>query len=359
MRSPALAFIIASFLILGCVSVDVDAEPTTFAVQLATVTPGPRSQGTPGDRPLLRPSTPTPLPTPAATPQPGCASVRTTSPTPAPNATPPASNGRLVAPRLEVTEEPFTPRPEVRDADLERAVRQALGEAADDYSVYVKELERGRTASVNADRIFYSASLYKLFVMYEVFRQAAHRLIDLDEVLIVTPHYDAYAFSPRATQLCQSLPVRDLLQTMMSVSDNAAGVLLMELVGSWNVNTALDAFGMPTFRILEDDLPLTVLDAALMLEAIVRGEAVDRASSEAMLGLLATERIDNGVLAGLPAGTVVAHKTGNLQTATNQAAIVYSPEATYIIVALTGRGYETRYIRAVSEAVYRYFNPER
>jgi beta-lactamase class A len=353
---PFLSFVATFLLVIGCVSVDSGPEETSLPVRQMTATPRPPSAA---GGALLRPVSPTPAPTPAATPVPGCLTARPEA-TPSVNGTPVVNTGqRVVAPRLEVVGEPFRASPAIADPRLEQVVREALGDAADSYGVFVKDLETGRSASINADRPFFSASVYKLFVLYELFRQEREGHLSLDEMLVLTPHYDSFAFGPRATRVCERMSVRDLARSMMSVSDNAAGVLLLDVVGSWNLNAALEAFGLPTFRVLEDDLPLTAIDAALMLEAVVRGEAVDRAASEAMLALLTTERFDNGIIAGLPAGTVVAHKTGNLPNATNQAAIVYSPKATYILVVLTERGYETRYIRAVSEAVYRYFNPER
>lgn len=357
MRSPFLLNLtVAFFLLVGCMSVEVEPQETSLPVRLTT--PNPRTPSSAGGG-ILRPVSPTPLPTPASTPVPGCLTARPEA-TPPVNGTPAVSNPqRIVAPRLEVVGEPFRPSPANADPRLEQVVREALGDAADSYGVFVKDLETGRSASINADRPFFSASVYKLFVLYELLRQEREGHLSLDEILVLTPYYDAFAFGPRATRVCERLSVRDLARSMMSVSDNAAGVLLLDLVGSWNLNAALDAFGLPTFRVLEDDLPLAAIDAALMLEAVARGEAVDRAASETMLALLTTERFDNGIIAGLPAGTVVAHKTGNLPNATNQAAIVYSPNAVYILVALTDRGYETRYIRAVSEAVYRYFNPVR
>jgi beta-lactamase class A len=227
------------------------------------------------------------------------------------------------------------------------------------FGVFVKHLESGATASVNADRPFYAASIFKLMVMYEVFSQSSRGLLDLEERLVVTPYYDDFGMSPRATGLCQEMSVRHLLHAMMSVSDNAAGVLLLDLVGSWNVNASMEALGLEASRILPEDLPVTASDLGLLLEAMVRGEAVSRSASEAMLSLLATETFDNGIVAGVPAGTVVVHKNGVLANASNQAAIVYSPNATYVLVVLSERNRETRLIRAVSEAVYGYFNARR
>jgi beta-lactamase class A len=96
---------------------------------------------------------------------------------------------------------------------------------------------------------------------------------------------------------------------------------------------------------------------ALLLDGIAHGQAVDRESSEAMLRLLLSETIDNGLREGLPPGTLVAHKTGNWFNATHDAGIVFAPGITYMLVVLSDANHDTRVIEAVSKAVYEFFVP--
>jgi beta-lactamase class A len=39
---------------------------------------------------------------------------------------------------------------------------------------------------------------------------------------------------------------------------------------------------------------------------------------------------------GLPAGTVIAHKTGDLDSFTHDAGIVYGPKTNYLVVVMSG-----------------------
>ena len=83
--------------------------------------------------------------------------------------------------------------------------------------------------------------------------------------------------------------------------------------------------------------------------------AVSTEASADMLKLLDHDVFENGLVSGLPPGTVVSRKTGNWSDATNVAGVVYAPFGPDVYVALTSNGYETEVIRALSSAVYGYF----
>jgi beta-lactamase class A len=274
--------------------------------------------------------------------------IRTT-----PQASPPV---RLVATRLAAPTVTYTPSPDRQDAALRSLVLDVLGAEAPAYGVVIKDLATGRGTSLNADRIYYAASIFKLFVMYEAFRQESLGIFELSDELVMTPYYDAFGLGPRQTELCQVLSVDTALQAMMEISDNAAAVLLQDLVGSSNINQALGALGLEDSRLLTDDLPITAGDVALLVEAIGRGEAVSRPASEQMLELMAREQFDNGLRAGTPRDVTVAHKTGNWTNATHEAGIVFAPAGSYVMVVLSDKDHQTRLIEELSRRVYDYFN---
>ena len=247
--------------------------------------------------------------------------------------------------------------PLVPDPALDAAVHATLGDAGGSYAVVVKDLATGRGTMVNAHRVYYAASVFKMLVMYEAFSQVEQGMLSLDDEVQITPYYDSFGLGQRMTELCEQLPVQQALAAMMAISDNAAAVLLQDVVGAGNINASMRALGLTETRLLPEDLPLTAADVAILLEGIGRGVAINEASSRAMFQLMAGERFDNGIKAGVPAGTVVAHKTGNWSNATHDAAIVYSPKATYVLVVLSDRNHEVAVTRAVSQAVYSFFNP--
>jgi beta-lactamase class A len=252
---------------------------------------------------------------------------------------------------------PYMPIAFEQDDELQAALEAAMGDEADDYAFFVKDLTTGLGAGHDVDRVFNAASTFKLLVMYEVFHQQDQGLFDWDKELVITPYYDANGLSPRVTELCQVITVADALDAMLSVSDNAAAVLLQDLVGVANVNNAINALGLTQSGLFPENLAVTAADLSLLLEAISRGEAVSPEASADMVQLLLHDVFNNGLVAGLPpgSGAVVAHKTGNWSDATNDAGLVYTDWGAYAFVAHSDVGYETSVIRAASTAVYEHF----
>jgi len=294
----------------------------------------------------------TAAPTEAAEPQ---------CPIPYPAVTPPedAEPPFRITPAAEVEPPPpYEPLPFERDETLEDLLREQLGDDVDSYGIVVKSIADSSGAAVNPDKLFNAASLFKVPIMYEAFQQRAAGIISFDAELVVTPYYDSFALGPRLTAVCQSLTVGEALVAMMAVSDNAAAVMLQDLVGSRHVNASVAALGLTDTRLLEDDLPTTAQDMALLLEMIARGQVIDRAASQEMVNLMSLESLNDRLPALLPEGTLVAHKTANWSDATHDAGIVYSPEAVYVIAVLSEKEYEAKPIAELSRVVYEYYNGE-
>ena len=322
---------------------------------------------------IVRPTPGTPAATvepatPSSAGMPSC--YQPTPQEPAVEGTPEPPSERLRSPGPVPEPRPIEPLPFASDRALEDALRQALGDEVEAYGVVVRSPDDGGGAAINPDKVFYAASLFKVAVMYEVFHQRSLGLLSLDEELLVTPYYAGFDLGTLPVEVCQTLSIGEALGYMMSISDNTSAVLLQDRVGSANINRSLAALGLTTTRLLPDDLPTTAADMALLMEIIARpdgrpsgrGQAVDDAASQEMVNLLASEELDNGLRAGVPEGTLVAHKTGNWSNATHDAGIVYpptgrtgAPGATYVITVLSEKPYETELTAKLSQVVYEYY----
>ncbi len=254
------------------------------------------------------------------------------------------------------------PLPFVTDPTLEEVVRQSIGEDEEHFAVVVKSLADGRGVALDGGREFYAASLFKTWVMLEAYHQREAGLLDFGERYIVSDHYGEFRLNPGELEVCDPVTVAEALGRMLGATDNVAANLLLDRVGAGNVNAALRSLGLASSGLPEDGtLPTTAADMALLLEAIARRQAVNVAASEAMLSLLVMEAIGDRLPALLPEGTQVAHKTGNWETATHDAGIVFSPGATYVIVVLTDFGFQddgATPIARLSRAVYDYYNQD-
>ena len=107
------------------------------------------------------------------------------------------------------------------------------------------EVDGRGEACHDADEPVVSASVFKVAVALEVFRQAAAGKLDPRQRLLVTPA-DATA-GPTGISVfsdAAELSVRDLALLMLTVSDNAATDVLTGLVGLDSVNATLAGLGL-------------------------------------------------------------------------------------------------------------------
>src|SRR5262249_50683012 len=124
-------------------------------------------------------------------------------------------------------------------------------------------------------------------------------------------------------RLGQQLTYRELCEKMITVSSNFATNLIIERLGAKNIQKTTDAIGAPGMHVLrgvEDDkafqngLNNTTTARALLtlMEKIAVGDAVDREASAEMTAILKRQHFADRIPAGLPPGTPVAHKTGEI-----------------------------------------------
>ncbi|MSQ27599.1 MAG: serine hydrolase [Dehalococcoidia bacterium] len=269
-------------------------------------------------------------------------------PTPAP---PPRLARRAEAPR------PAPPPASVRrlDQDLQRVVEHALGGEADHYGVVVLRLTDGRAAQLNTERVFYAASLFKLPVMVEVFHQVAAGTLSMDEALVVTESAVEYDLGTLAHDVGEAVTVRQLLEEMITYSDNVAAIMLLGHVAPASIDETLVSLGLDHTSVVTEEIPTTAGDMGRLMELLGRGQVVDHAASEAMLALMRRQGINDRIPQGLPDGVPVAHKTGNGDDATHDAGIVFAPHGAYVLAVLSDLAWENEGIIDLSRAVFRYF----
>ena len=84
----------------------------------------------------------------------------------------------------------------------------------------------------------------------------------------------------------------------------------------------------------------------------------DQVYTDKMLTLLKRQRLNGKLPKYLPKQSIIAHKTGELDSYSHDAGIVYAPPGEYIIVVLsetTSRAQADERIALLSQSVYKYF----
>ena len=275
---------------------------------------------------------------------------------------PPGRAAALIRP-TEPAELLYSSAPAQADAGLTRLLTTYGVEQGGRWALVVKKLDTGQQATVRADQRVVSASLYKLFVLYEVFRQWDAGDLSLDELIRITPAQAAEDIAIDNLQFTvgERYPVSRLLDRMIVRSDNTAAIALVERVGLANINRSLRDLGLTNSRMdFATDNMTTAADVAALLERIALGQAISPAASRRMLDLLLAQQLNDLIPVGVPAAVPVAHKTGTLPGLRHDAGIVYGPSGPYIVVALLDNltDNERAYVWTprLSEEVYRYFN---
>jgi beta-lactamase class A len=243
---------------------------------------------------------------------------------------------------------------------LKAAIDGALaGRAGGGYSVVVHNLANGRYTELNADQVYYAASLYKLEVLIEAYRQRDGGQLDFDSLVTLEKKYiDLDLKTLELLEILENdqVTVHDAVRAMTIVSDTPTASLLQDTLNPVRIDQTLASLGLTATESANRDLPTTARDMARLLTAIAAGQGgVSEASRTEMLSLLLQEGFRSGIVAGVPEGTPVAHKTGSYTDATHDVALVWGPGGPYIIAILTNRSYDWEPISAVSRAVWDYF----
>jgi beta-lactamase class A len=222
-------------------------------------------------------------------------------------------------------------------------------------AIAVKHLCTGDSFYLDADEPMPTASLIKVAVMVETYQQALEgkvkltdkvTLHDADKVPgsgILTDHFsDGATFS-----------LRDAVRLMIALSDNTATNLVLDRVGIREVNTRMEALGLPNTKINAKSFrgSTTSVDPARtkkfglgsttaremvgLMEKIQAGDIVSPAARQVMLNHLKKCDDKDRFTRLLPPGTVVAHKTGSVNDARTDAGIIYLDSGPVVLCVLT------------------------
>lgn len=226
--------------------------------------------------------------------------------------------------------------------------------------LYYKSLGSGELVTVAPDSSFHAASTMKVPVMIEFYRQVERKgLAEQQAILLVNQFSSIVDGSPFSVapiddsdstmyrRIGTRVPARELVERMIVRSSNLATNAVIALVGAERADSTAHALGAQRMRVLrgvEDGKAFqkglnnttTARDLGLLLEAIEKRRAASPRSCNEMLAILGRQELNREIPAGLPPGTRVAHKTGQISGVLHDAALVYPPEKSpYVLVVLT------------------------
>jgi len=250
-------------------------------------------------------------------------------------------------------------------ADLESRIAPLVKEHKGKVAVAVKNLKTGESFYLSADDVMPTASLIKLPVMVEAYWQAKEEKVKFDTKLTLTredrvPGSGVLTnhFSDGAT-----FPLRDAVRLMIVLSDNTATNMVLDQIGIPSTNTRMAELGLKgtkiNAKVFRGDKTsidpaatkkfglgsTTARDMVQLLELIDAGKVVSPEAGKEMLGHLKACEDKGKMTRFLPAGTVVAHKTGSVNAAKTDAGIIYLKNGTVVaLCVLTDGNADTRWV---------------
>jgi beta-lactamase class A len=246
---------------------------------------------------------------------------------------------------------------------LAAAIRARIAEVPGArVAVAYRHLARPDSLFINADSSYHAASTMKVPVMVQLFRKIDAGDLRLSDPIPLRNEFrsivDGSPFSLSTaddsdsllySRLGGSAPLEELVDAMIARSSNLATNVLIDVAGGGEAITAtMRTFGARDIQVrrgVEDgkayraglNNTTTARDMSAVLAALETGRAASPASTAGMRQILLRQEFNEGIPAGLPAGTRVAHKTGWITATAHDAAIVYpSAGEPYVLVVLTG-----------------------
>jgi len=239
-----------------------------------------------------------------------------------------------------------------RLAEARSAVERLIRDAPGKVGLVARELATGEEIRWAAGERFPAASLIKIPVLVEALRQEQQGTLSLDETIPIRPEDRVGGFGVlKEMPSLSALDLKDLLILMTVISDNTAANLCISRVGLAAVNSTCRSLGLGGTilqRMMMDmaarerglDNFTTPADMAALLEMLAGNRILTPASCTLAIEIMKRQQVNDRLPLLLPAGTPVAHKTGELGGVRHDAGIIYAPAGPWVAAVLTS-GFDT------------------
>jgi beta-lactamase class A len=270
------------------------------------------------------------------------------------------------------------PRP---DRGLQRAIDSAVAGFHGKVGVYVRHLRTGRTAAIDPDSVFPTASMIKVPILVATFDAIRRGALRYDDSLLyrdslMYPGGDILGMAKDSSRIDLSR----VIMLMITMSDNTAALWLQQLAGTGTaINDWLGTHGFDSTR-MNSRTPgrhgnwekygwgqTTPREIARLLTMIRREEAVSPAASQQMYRALTRIYWNGDALSQIPPWVQAASKSGAVDQSRSEVVLVNAPSGDYVFAVLTKENADTSWtrtneattlIRRISALLWRRFEPK-
>ncbi len=240
---------------------------------------------------------------------------------------------------------------------------------ADSVSIYFRDLNSGHWTGVNENDSYVAASLIKVPIMISYYKNTESKPDILSQLIKFEGGTDLNAtqnFKPALSlRVGQIYSVGELIDSMIRYSENNAAEVLTRYADSGLIERTYHDLDIPIIDNASQEQIFTPRDYSYFFRALYNETYLNHEMSERALRLLSQTEFKDGLVAGVPTGTVVAHKFGERTflgddqkthgVELHDCGIVYYPNHPYFLCVMT-RGSEftplTGAIQTISKTVY-------
>jgi beta-lactamase class A len=216
-------------------------------------------------------------------------------------------------PRVEYTRT-YSPT----DAGLSALIKHYAEDHPGIFGISFIELSgKNRRAEYQQDKIFTTASTYKLFVAYSTLKRVEEGKWQWSDQIQGGRNLDR------------------CFDDMIVKSDNACAEAMLQKIGFREITSEIQALGMRNSTFLKGDSPQTTAGDLSNFLAILNANQMltQQSSRDRLIGAMKRNVYRQGIPAG--ASGQVADKVGFLNSLFHDAAIVYSPSGTYVLTIMS------------------------
>lgn len=197
---------------------------------------------------------------------------------------------------------------------------------------------------VNSDEVFPSASVIKVPILLACLKQAEEGHVNLDQLTVITERVGGSGVLQSLSSLA-SLTIKDLLTLVITVSDNVATNMVIDLLGIEAINQEMERLGLKSTNLNRKMMDFAAIqrgfdnvtcpsDMVKCLKAINEGAFLSEESKEIALSIMHAQQFLDKLPAMMdPDRVFIANKTGGLPNVEHDCAIFkYNGKTAYAAV---------------------------
>ena len=265
------------------------------------------------------------------------------------------------------------------DNKLQQKIEEAIKGFNGDIGIYVKNLRTGKTASLNADTIFPTASIVKVPILIGIMDKIQSGELAYDSILV---YKDSLLYEGEdilgSFKNDEKILLKKVMMLMLTTSDNTASLWLQSLAGKGTrINEILDSLGLIYTRVnsrtpgRENNRTqygwgqTTPKEMGSLFEKIYRNEVFSVAACDRMMRSLARNYWDlNEAISQIPPYVEVFSKNGCVNASRSEVLLVNAPNNPYIFSIFTKNNKDSQWnhnneawamARKISLMLWRYF----